>query len=132
MIPTYIDKHSLRNIWPWVKEGLSKVRAKGIIDWIDEDIYCDCFEQRSMLWVFFDESRPTAFMVLQPNGKSMHIWVAWSDGTHKDILEVGLNHAINISKQGGCEKLTFGSNRKGWEHKARELGFTPETWKIQF
>jgi hypothetical protein len=83
-----------------------------------------------MLWVFFNNDKPVAFMVLQPNGESMHIWVAWSDGSIKNITEIGLQQAINISKQGGCKKLTFGSNRKGWEHKARELGFTPDTWKI--
>lgn len=130
MIPTYIHKDDLRDAWPWVKQGLEKVRARGHLSWIAEDIYCDCYEQRSMLWIFFKEDKPCAFMVLQPNGKNMHMWAAWSDGTVKDILEIGLQQAINISKQGGCTNLTFSSVRKGWEHKARELGFTPDTWKI--
>ena len=42
-----------------------------------------------------------------------------------------LNQIKKIAQQGGCEKLTFMSYRKGWEKKARALGFTPTTWEYR-
>jgi hypothetical protein len=126
----YIPKEQLREYWDFAKQGLEKVRSKGHQDWIVEDIYCDCFEQRAMLWlVETDDSR--GFMVLQPMGKTMHLWAAWLDSNNPKDLEDGLVHAINIAKQGGCEKLTFSSVRKGWERRARQLGFNPSTWEIK-
>jgi hypothetical protein len=127
----YIPKDQLRYYWNFVKNGLEKVRAKGHQDWIVEDIYCDCFEQRSMLWLIEKDDYGIGFMVMQPMGKVMHLWAAWLDSSNPDDLTEGLVHAINIAKQGNCEKLTFSSVRKGWERKARQLGFTPSTWEIK-
>ena len=121
----YIPPLELRQNWSWVREGLEKVRSKGHSAWLPEDIYCDCFEQRSMLWVCNN-----GFMVLQPNGTEMHIWAAWLDSNNPDDLAKGLEAAKNIAKQGNCTKITFSSVRKGWEVKARELGYRPRVWEL--
>jgi hypothetical protein len=34
-----------------------------------------------------------------------------------------------IAKQGGKSKVTFNSQRKGWERRARQMGFKPQTWE---
>jgi hypothetical protein len=47
----YVQPNELRHCWWWVRMGLEKVRAKGHSEWLAEDIYCDCYEQRSMLWI---------------------------------------------------------------------------------
>lgn len=127
----YIPKEQLRYYWDFVKSGLEKVRIKGHNDWISEDVYCDCFEQRAMLWLVEKDNVGVGFMVLQPLGKTMHLWAAWLDSNNPQDLEDGLIHAQNIAKQGGCEKLTFSSVRKGWERRARQLGFNPSTWEIK-
>jgi hypothetical protein len=126
----FVHREQLRYYWDFVKQGLEKVRAKGHTDWIVEDIYCDCFEQRAMLWLV-ETDVSHGFMVLQPIGKTMHLWAAWLDSDNPKDLEDGLTHAINIARQGGCEKLTFSSVRKGWGRRARQLGFTPSTWEIK-
>lgn len=127
----YIPKEQLRYYWEFVKNGLEKVRNKGHQEWIVEDIYCDCHEQRSMLWLVEKDNVGVGFMVLQPLGKTMHLWAAWLDSNNPEDLKAGLVHAQNIAKQGGCEKLTFSSVRKGWERRARQLGFNPSTWEIK-
>lgn len=127
----YIPKDQLRYYWDFVRNGLEKVRGKGHSDWITEDIYCDCHEQRAMLWLVEKDNVGIGFMVLQPLGKTMHLWAAWLDSDNPQDLEDGLVHARNIAKQGGCEKLTFSSVRKGWERRARQLGFNPSTWEIK-
>ena len=35
-----------------------------------------------------------------------------------------------IAKQGGKSRVTFSSQRKGWERKDRSLGFKPQTWEF--
>jgi hypothetical protein len=127
----YIPKEQLRHYWDFVKYGLEKVRCKGHIDWIVEDVYCDCFEQRSMLWLVERDGVGVGFMVMQPLGKTMHLWAAWLESNNPDDLADGLIHAQSIARQGGCEKLTFSSVRKGWDRRAKQLGFSPSTWEIK-
>jgi len=124
----YIPPNELRNEWKWVREGLEVVRGKGHPEWLPEDIYCDCFQQRAMLWIAKDRS---GFMVLQPIGDTMHIWAAWLRSGSKEDLKKGIDLAVQISKRGDCKKLTFTSNRRGWEAKAKELGFIPKTWELK-
>lgn len=129
MIVKYIPKDELRNYWDWVKEGLNKVRSKGHDQWIVEDVYCDCFEQRSMLWIGYRDDAPVGFMVLQPIGESLHVWVAYLT-THQDLQD-GFEHIKNIAKQGNLQKVTFSSVRRGWDKRARSMGFTPTTWETK-
>jgi hypothetical protein len=67
----YIYPSQLREIWEFVKYGLEKVRAKGHNDWIVEDIYCDCFTQKAMLFVVDNDNIDCGFMVLQPMNQTI-------------------------------------------------------------
>lgn len=120
----YIAPNELRNHWEWVRQGLDKIRARGHNAWLPEDIYCDCFENRAMLWI----SPDNGFMVLQPNGKELHVWAAYLQTP--DQLEAGFEHIKNIARQGNCNKITFSSMRRGWEQRAKQMGFRPRVWEI--
>jgi hypothetical protein len=127
----YIAPANLRECWSWVRSGLEKVIAKGHDSWIPEDIYCDCFEQRSMLWVTSsDLGDDNGFMILQPVNGTLHIWAAWLDSEDENDLANGLEHAKNIARQGGCTRITMSSVRKGWHKKASQIGFKPYTWEL--
>ena len=122
----YIPKDELRGWWVWVRKGLEKVLQKTPENWIPEDLYCDCYENRSMLWVFMVDNRATGFFVLQPSNKNVHIWVAYLEDPR--YLQEGFEHLKGIVRNGNGETITFSSFRKGWEKRARELGFQPRTW----
>ena len=66
MILHYIPKDKLREHWDYVKHGLELVRAKGHMEWIIEDVYCDCYENRSMLFLGIVDNKAVGFVVLQP------------------------------------------------------------------
>jgi hypothetical protein len=36
-----------------------------------------------------------------------------------------------IARQGGKSKVTFSSERKGWERRARAMGYKPSTWEYK-
>ena len=130
MILHYIPKDQLRLHWDYVKHGLELVRAKGHTEWIVEDVYCDCYENRSMLFIGMVDNKPIGFVVLQPIGNTLHVWATWSTLNDKTLFQQAWQEIQAIAKQGGKSRVTFSSQRKGWERSARELGFKPQTWEF--
>jgi hypothetical protein len=128
MILHYIPKDNLRQHWDYVKHGLELVRAKGHTQWIVEDVYCDCYENRSMLFLAIHNKQPYGFVVLQPIGETMHVWAAWSTINDEVLFQQAWQEIQQIAKQGGKTKVTFTSSRKGWERKVKQMNFKPTTW----
>ena len=129
MILHYIPKDNLRQHWEYIRHGLEIVRSKGHTEYIPEDVYCDCFEQRSMLFMGIIDNKPVGFVVLQPIGNRLHVWAAWSLINDDTLFMQAFQEIQQIAKQGGKTKVTFNSERRGWERKARQMGFKPQTWE---
>jgi hypothetical protein len=129
MILHYIPKDQLRTHWEFIKHGLEIVRQRGHTEWIVEDVYCDCYENRSMVFLTITDNKPYGFVVLQPIGNTLHIWAAWSAINNEQLQNEAMKEIQAIAKQGGKSKVTFSSQRKGWERRARAMGFQPQTWE---
>jgi hypothetical protein len=129
MILHYIPKDQLRQHWEYIRHGLEIVRSKGHTEYIPEDVYCDCYEQRSMLFMGIIDHKPVGFVVLQPIGNRLHVWAAWSLLNDEALFMQAFQEIQAIAKQGGKTKVTFNSERRGWERKARQMGFKPQTWE---
>jgi hypothetical protein len=129
MILHYIPKDQLRTHWEFIKHGLEIVRQRGHTEWIVEDVYCDCYENRSMVFLAITDNKPYGFVVLQPIGNTLHIWAAWSVINNEELQNEAMKEIQEIAKQGGKSKVTFSSQRKGWERRARAMGFQPQTWE---
>jgi hypothetical protein len=127
----YIPNQELRQHWDFVKNGLEIVRSKADSSWIVEDVYCDCYENRSMLFLIITNKTLYGFVVLQPNNQAMHVWVTWMNVNDNKLLEQIFEEAKVISKQNGKSTITFTSQRKGWERKAKQMGFKPLTWEFK-
>jgi hypothetical protein len=126
----YIPKDNLRQHWEYIRHGLEIVRSKGHTEYIPEDVYCDCYEQRSMLFMGIIDNKPVGFVVLQPIGNRLHVWAAWSLINDEALFTQAFQEIQQIAKQGGKTKVTFNSERRGWERKARQMGFKPQTWEF--
>jgi hypothetical protein len=122
----YIQPQELRDWWHLIKPGLERIKEKSTEPWIPEDVYADCYSQNSMLWVLFRNGRPSSFVVLQPVGDTLHIWCAY--GFEDGVLEEGFAQVEEIAKRGNATKITFDSNRAGWNRAAKRLGFRPRKW----
>jgi hypothetical protein len=131
MILHYIPKDQLRTHWEFIKHGLEIVRQRGHTEWIVEDVYCDCYENRSMVFLTITDNKPYGFVVLQPIGNTLHIWAAWSAINNEELQNAAMKEIQAIAKQGGKSKVTFSSQRKGWERRARAMGFQPQTWEFK-
>ena len=130
MILNYIPKDQLRTHWEYVKHGLEIVRSKGHPEWIVEDVYCDCYENRSMLFIGVIDQQPVGLVILQPIADALHIWATWSTLNDATLFYQAWQEIQQIAKNGNKVKVTFSSQRKGWERKARSLGFKPQTWEF--
>jgi hypothetical protein len=126
----YIPKDQLRTHWEFIKHGLEIVRSKGHPEWLVEDVYCDCYEQRSMIFLAVKDTQPYGFVVLQPIGKALHVWAAWSSINSELLLQEAWQEIQQIAKNGQKTKVTFSSQRRGWERKAKQMGFKPQTWEF--
>lgn len=120
----YIQPHELRQHWSFVREGLNTILSKSPEDWIPEDVYVDCFNNKALLWLFKQDNRLIGFSVLQPQEDNLHIWCAYFEHN----LAVGWQAIQDIAKAGGAKTITFESHRKGWGKVADSLGFTPKKW----
>jgi len=114
MILHYIPKDKLREHWDYVKHGLELVRQHGHTQWIVEDVYCDCYENRSMLFVGLVDNKAVGFVVLQPIGDTLHIWATWSTLNDQTLFYQAWQEIQQIAKNGNKVKVTFSSQRKGW------------------
>ena len=120
----YIKQDELRGVWQYIKPGLEVILKKSPESWIPEDIYSDCFTGRSLLWVFVEDNSVVGFVVLQPIGDNLHIWCAYGKGD----FDAGMDHVLVLAREGGARTISFDSWRKGWDRKAKALGFRPRKW----
>lgn len=124
-----ISPNDLRQWWRFVRPGLEKILHKTPEGWIPEDVYTDCFNGKSMLWVGLVDARPVGFMVLQPKGTALHVWCAYL--SEVGYFDAGWQHLLNIAQHGDAKRLTFESWRPGWARKAKQLGFKPRSWALE-
>lgn len=122
----YIQPQELRDWWHWIRPGLDKIKTKSTEPWIPEDVYADCYSQKSMLWVLSRDNKPIGFVVLQPVSDTLHVWCAFA--YEDDCLLDGWEQIQEIAAQGNATKVSFDSNRRGWEKAARQMGFRPRKW----
>ena len=47
----FIAPQELRQWWASVRTGLEKIKRRSPENWIIEDVYTDCFNQKSLLFV---------------------------------------------------------------------------------
>ena len=124
----YIPVDQLRNWWGTIKPGLDKVKTRSPENWIVEDVYTDCFNQKAMLWVVLKDQHFAGFFILQPMGDECHVWAAWTLENDYQLVDSGLKYIKDMARQAGVKYLSFSSHRHGWQRRARAYGFRPRRW----
>jgi hypothetical protein len=124
----YIAPQELRNWWASVKTGLDKIKTTSPENWIVEDVYTDCFNQKSLLFVGIENSHYAGFFVLQPQGQTLHLWAAYSLENSYDIVENALKYIKGMAAEANVKYITFSSHRRGWSKRAATYGFRPKQW----
>lgn len=124
----YIDPQELRKWWVSVKPGLEKIKSSSPESWIIEDVYTDCFNQKSLLFVGIENSRYLGFFILQPLAETTHVWAGYSVENSYDIVKNALEFIKGMARQANVKNITFSSHRRGWAKRAKAYGFRPNKW----
>jgi hypothetical protein len=124
----YIAPQELRQWWASVRTGLEKIKSRSPENWIIEDVYTDCFNQKSLLFVLIENNHYAGFFVLQPQGETMHLWAAYSLENSYDVVENALKYIKGMATEAKVKYITFSSHRRGWAKRAADYGFRPKQW----
>jgi hypothetical protein len=124
----YIAPQELRQWWASVKTGLEKIKSRSPENWIIEDVYTDCFNQKSLLFVLIENNHFKGFFILQPQGETMHLWAAYSLENSYDVVENALKYIKGMAAEAKVKYITFSSHRRGWAKRAADYGFRPKQW----
>ena len=124
----YIDSQELRKWWATIKPGLEKIKSKSPENWIIEDVYTDCFNQKSLLFVGIENNRYQGFFILQPLGETCHLWAAYTLENNYDVVKNALEYIKSMASSGNVKYITFSSHRQGWTKRAVAYGFRPNKW----
>jgi dTDP-D-glucose 4,6-dehydratase len=124
----YIDQQELRKWWATIKPGLDKIKTRSPENWIIEDVYTDCFNQRSLLFVLIENNHYKGFFILQPMGETLHLWAAYSLENSYEVVENALKYIKNMALSANVKYITFSSHRRGWDRRAASYGFRPKQW----
>jgi hypothetical protein len=124
----YIAPQELRQWWASVRTGLEKIKSRSPENWIIEDVYTDCFNQKSLLFVLIENNHYAGFFVLQPQNETMHLWAAYSLENSYDVVENALKYIKGMAAEAKVKYITFSSHRRGWAKRAADYGFRPRQW----
>lgn len=124
----FIAPQELRNWWASVKPALDKIKSKSPENWIVEDVYTDCFNQKSLLFVLIENNHYKGFFILQPQGETLHLWAAYSLENSYDVVENALKYIKGMAVEAKVKYITFSSHRRGWAKRAASYGFRPKQW----
>lgn len=124
----YIEPQQLRGWWESIKPALEKIRSRGNDGWIVEDVYTDCFNQKSLLFVSIENNHYKGFFILQPMGETLHLWAAYSLENSYEVVKNALKYIKGMAAQANVKNITFSSHRRGWDRRAAAYGFRPKLW----
>lgn len=102
-----------------IKEALERSAEAASVD----DVKSACLANMAQLVIAKEDDKELCTMVVQRRKQQLHIWTA------RGMLTEALVEALeDFARHLGCKRLTFDSNRKGWERTALRYGFTPRRW----
>ena len=121
---TYIPPAELQDVWDVVKDGVKQVGEHANDGWIAEDVYTAIRNGAATLHLGYVDDEYVGFIVFVPtqgyDAMKLMIWVCYScSGT--PILEVFIEDIRKMARAIKARKITFSSERKGWERRMREF-----------
>ena len=124
----HIPVADIRGWWATIKSPMEELKTYSPEDWIVEDVYADLISNRSLLWVVLKEQKFSGFFILQPSGLHLHVWAAWTLENDYQMVEDGLKYIKTMASQANAKFITFSSHRRGWQRRAKKLGFKAKQW----
>lgn len=111
---------SLRYIWPKIRSEAFEIKVPD--DKLPEDIYAHCLYGESVLFILSKDDERIGWMVIRKVESSLHIWQLYSK-ERIDVFSIFREDLMSIAKTAECTKITFSTQRRGWEKVAPKHKF---------
>lgn len=115
-----IAPNELSKIWPTIREEVATIETPD--DLIPEDVYLACKTNSAVLFFLMFEEKRVGWMVVRQIGFDLHIWQLKADYGY-DVMRVFRDELMEVARNAGCVKLTYGSTREAWNKVSKQHGF---------
>jgi hypothetical protein len=129
MTPNYVPPELVPDVWPLFVDGLQAVQATdSTVEWTLPSVRDALVHEKAFAVICTAGDTQAGFFIGYPQpDKAFFIWIAHLERGH-DLAE-GIGHVKDFAKKLGCNRLIFGTNRRGWDRVARKHGFRPSYWE---
>jgi hypothetical protein len=119
----YVHPDALYDVWPFIKEGLTRIHDRATDRWLVEDVYHGIKSNGFSLHIVNDRE---GFVLLQPtrgwDGPELFVFAAYIVPGH-DVMDEAFDEVKRIGKSMGAKRIKFQSKRQGWAKRAEQLGY---------
>ena len=129
MTPYLIPPSDIDRFWDFLQQGLDSVKTTDeTVEWTLESVN-NIAKQGGAYTVLALKDRKVAgfFMGYPQKDGAFFVWTGHLQAGY-DLGE-GMEMMASFAKDLGCNRLIFGTNRRGWERVAPKYGFRPTYWE---
>ena len=119
-------QETLRADWLGARDAIERLRQRQKSRWLTEDVYHLLRSGVATLWVH--EAHGGGYVTLPQieaftGRRVLTVWLGWRSGD-KTTLGDDAEALRVIAAAQHCEAVTFVSERRGWEKRAQNIGFS--------
>lgn len=127
MLFNYVPTHLVRQAWPTIVAGVSKVRESNNESWLAEDIYAALVSNKASLYLINDENGGFAgFGILEVMAfpfevnPCLNIWIGYF--SEKGNGHYGIEYAKLVAGHAGLDRVVFSSPQENsWTKNFRRI-----------
>jgi len=129
MTPYIVKQNEVASLWPIFLPGLHAViQTDPNVGWTPLGVLDALLKQNAYAVVLTADQTQAGFFMGYPQADgAFFIWIAHLERGY-DLGE-GIQHVKDFAKKLGCNRIIFGTNRRGWDRVARKHGFRPTYWE---
>ena len=108
-----LEPQDIRKYWDEIKPGLEDIKATWpeLSTWRVEDVYAAVVAEEAILYVKEEGFAVCTLETDEFSGKTdLSIWIAYSYGTEKHMIQKYLTSFIEVAKRLGCSGVSTRSN----------------------
>lgn len=115
-----VPPNDMVKVWPSLRADIASVEAPD--GFLPEDAYAMCKSNAATLFLLEVDGKRVGFMIARLMLPDLHIWMVKADNGY-DVLTTFRPELMQLAREAGASKLTYGSTRKAWAKVSSDHGF---------
>lgn len=115
-----IQPNDLSLVWPEIRAEVATIETPDGL--IPEDVFMACKSNNAVLFMLQVGEKRVGWMVVRNFGTDLHIWQLRADNGY-EVMTSFRPQLMEIARNAGCTKITYGSTREAWNKVSKQHGF---------